>query len=296
MKNKLWVGAATLTLTAAGLVVLPSTAQAARPMAPAPTVVTLSMQGDQAVVSPATVRPGVVEFHVASTFIVPGDEGGPDPLAVILTDNLAAIVGALPSVFGDPSDPLAAAASAQAMRTIHGAGTFYGGGTKGTVWQVRLNPGSYSVLGAQSTAMGLAKPGSFTVEGAPRAGSLHATQATVRAVGPVGKNKWTFTQRGSRPVTWLRFTNRAHELHFMDMAGVKPGTSDADVKKAFQSDGNPTFFTNQGVSFDVVSPGVTVAIKAAVPPGRYLLTCFIPSETDGMPHSLMGMWKLVDVR
>ena len=136
----------------------------------------------------------------------------------------------------------------------------------------------------------------FTVAGEPRQGALHATQATVRAIGPVGNNKWAFTQRGSQPIEWLRFANSAKELHFLDMSGVKPSTTPAMVRKALQSNGNPKFFTGQSLSFDVISPGVTVAIKGPVDAGRYLLDCFIPSETDGMPHALMGMWKLVDVK
>ena len=80
------------------------------------------------------------------------------------------------------------------------------------------------------------------------------------------------------------------------MSGVKPSTTPAMVRKALQSNGNPKFFTGQSLSFDVISPGVTVAIKGPVDAGRYLLDCFIPSETDGMPHALMGMWKLVDVK
>ena len=45
----------------------------------------------------------------------------------------------------------------------------------------------------------------------------------------------------------------------------------------------------------MISPGVVVAVKGPVAPGRYLLTCFVPSESDGMPHAVMGMWKLVTV-
>ena len=180
------------------------------------------------------------------------------------------------------------------MRTIHGAGTFYGGGDKGTTWRVNLTPGTYTVVGVESLAMGLAKPVTFTVAGERRAGALPTTQATVRAAGPVGDNRWVFRQSGA-PVEWLRFTNAAKELHFLDMSGVKAGTTTAMVKKAFSSPAEPKFFTNEAVHFDVISPGVSVAIKGPVAAGGYLVTCFIPSETDGMPHALMGMWKLVDV-
>ncbi len=283
----------TALLGAAALVASPIGSPAGA--APAVPVVTISVAGDQAQVSTPTITPGVVEFHVGATFKVPGPDGGPDPLSVVQTDHLDTILTELPKVFGDTSTPEALAASAQAIQAIHGAGTFYGGGTKGTVWRVLLHPGTYSVFGAQSTAMGMAKPTTFVVAGDARPGTLTATQLSVRAVGAVGASRWSVSQR-SAPVTWVRFTNASHELHFMDMLGVKPGTTPKDVRKGLFGSGEPKFLTGNEVVFDVVSPGVTVAIKATVPSGRYLLVCFMPGETDGMPHALMGMWKLVTVR
>ena len=40
---------------------------------------------------------------------------------------------------------------------------------------------------------------------------------------------------------------------------------------------------------------VSVAIKETMPAGKYVVDCFMPSESDGMPHALMGMWKLFTV-
>ena len=31
-------------------------------------------------------------------------------------------------------------------------------------------------------------------------------------------------------------------------------------------------------------------------PGRYVLLCFIADESDGMPHAVMGMHKVVTLR
>ena len=291
MKKPSLAGAAALALLATGLVAIPSTAQASGNVP----VVKLAVAGNQATISQATMRPGVVEFQVGNTFKIPGPQGGPDPLTVLRTDQLDLILSTLPTVFSQSDDPAAGAASAAAMRTIRAAGTFYGGGAKGMTWQVRLPAGNYTVMGVQSTAMGMAKAASFTVAGEPRPGAIHATQAAVRAVGAVGENRWTFSQPGDRVVEWLRFANAARELHFMDMSGVKPGTTDAMVKKALTSNKQPTFFTDVNLSFDVISPGVAVAIKGPIDAGDYLVDCFIPSEIDGMPHALMGMWKLVDV-
>jgi hypothetical protein len=244
------------------------------------------------------MRPGVVEFHVGKTFVVPGPDGGPDTLSIVRTDQLDQVLSLLPAVFvADPSDPAALAAAAEAIRTIHAITTWYGGAVKGGVWQANLAPGNYFALGVQSTAMGMAKAVAFTVAGDPRPGFLHPTQAVMRAVGPVGNNTWVFRQLGRQPIQWLRFTNAAHELHFMDLGGVAPSTTNAMVKKAVQGPPGPPpkWFTGPDLSFDVISPGVSVAIQEAMPAGKYVVDCFMPSESDGMPHALMGMWKLVTV-
>lgn len=288
MKNRIMASAAALAIAIAGLVLVPANA------ASGPPVVRLSAQADQVVTSQATMRPGVVEFRVGTTFVVPGPDGGPDQLAVVRTDQLPVVLEALKSVFADASTPEALAAAAQGMRTVNGVATFYGGGGKGTTWQVDLPAGNYSVVGVPSAVFGLTKPATFTVAGEPRAGELPATQATIRAVGPVGDNRWTFRQSGA-PVKWLRFANASREIHFLDMAGVKPGTTAGDVRKAFASPAEPKFFTGRGLTVEVISPGVVIAVKGPVAPGRYLLTCFVPSESDGMPHAVMGMWKLVTV-
>jgi hypothetical protein len=289
MKHRIMASASALAIVVTGLTFVPAHA------ASGPPVVRISAQGDQVVVSQATMRPGVVEFRVGPTFVVPGPDGGPDQLAVVRTDQLPLVLESLQTVFADPEAPGAAAAAAQGMRTINGAATFYGGGGKGTQLQVALPAGNYSVVGIPSAVFGLTKPATFTVAGEPRAGALPATQATVRAIGPVGDNRWTFRQSGA-PVRWLRFANASKEIHFLDMAGVKAGTTSADVRKAFTRPGEPKFFTGEGLVVEVISPGVVVAVKARVAPGGYLLTCFVPSESDGMPHALMGMWKLVSVR
>ena len=294
MRTRLWAGAGALALITTALTTIGGPAGAAPQSSPP--VVTIAFSGDQATISQATMRPGVVEFRVGKTIVIPGDQGGPDTLSIIRTDHLDQLLAAVPGLFGDPSDPAAAAAAVSAIRTIHAIGTVYGGGHKGMVWQVNLPAGNYYAIAVNATAMGLAQPVAFTVAGAPRNAVLHSTQAAVRAVGTVGHNHWEFDQPGGRAISWLRFTNKSHELHFLDMAGVDPSTTNAMVKKALNSPAEPNFFTGPNLNFDVMSPGVTVAIKAGLPAGKYLLTCFMPSESDGMPHALMGMYKLVDVK
>jgi hypothetical protein len=292
MKKSLGVGAAAIALVSLGLVAVPGPAQAAGSVA----VVGIAVVGDQAGISQSVIQPGIVEFHVGNTFTIPGPDGGPDTISIVRTDQLDSVLSLLPSVFTQSQDPAALAAAGQAMKAIHGITTWYGGAGKGGVWRVNLPVGNYYALGVQSTAMGMAKPVAFTVTGPARAGILPKTQMTIRAVGPVGHNKWTTRQVGAQPVEWITFANAAHEIHFMDINGVKPTTTDAMVKKGFASPNPPNIFTGFNANFDVISPGVRVAIKQALKPGKYLVDCFIPSESDGMPHALMGMWKLFDVK
>jgi hypothetical protein len=212
------------------------------------------------------------------------------------TDQFDLVMATFPAVFGDPTDPAAGAASAQAMRTIRENATFYGGGLEGTTYQVRLPAGTYYLLGVQSAAMGLTKPAMFTVSGQPRKGALHSTKGKIRAESVKGGgNKWVTAGLRTMGNGWLKFTNASKELHFVDMLGVKPKTTLAQVNKAFQSNKPPKIFTGNDYTYEVVSPGVSVAIKGPIKPGRYLLTCFVPSEIDGTPHAFMGMLKLVTV-
>jgi len=293
MKTRVLAGVAGTALLLTSLTVSATPAAAA-----APPKVTISVSGDQVVVSQSQMRPGIVEFTVGKTFTVPGDGpfSGPEQLTVMRTDQFDLVMAQFAAVFADGSAPGAGAAAAQAMRTIRENSTWYGGGYKGTTYQVRLPAGTYYVLGTASTPQGLTKPATFTVSGEPRKGTLHPTSATILAVSTKdGGNAWRTRGLGSLGDGWLRFTNAAKELHFLGMMGVKPKTTDAQIAKAFASDSPPKFATGQDYSFEVISPGVRVAIKGPIKAGRYLLDCFVPSETDGMPHAFMGMLKLVNV-
>ena len=53
-------------------------------------------------------------------------------------------------------------------------------------------------------------------------------------------------------------------------------------------------FISSGVDPAICSPMVNFDRYST----RYffVLDCFMPSEADGMPHALMGMWKLFTVK
>ncbi len=294
MKTKSLVGLVTAVLLPVSLVATASPASAVALRA-APPKVTIAIAGDQATISQATMRPGVVEFSVGDTVIVPGPDGGPEQLAVVRTDQLDYVLQQFGAVFGDPTDPAAGAAAAQGMRNIRQASTWYGGGSPGTTFQVVLPAGNYYVLGVQTAAMGLVKPAPFTVSGERRKGQLHSTTGTIRAVSTKGGgNAFVTKGLGTMGNGWLKFANSAKEIHFLGMGGVKTGTKNGQIRKFFQGSA-PTFFTKTQYAVDVISPGISIAVKGPFKPGRYLIDCFVPSETDGMPHALMGMWSLVDI-
>lgn len=283
----------TCVIAALALAVIPAPALAADA---SPARLTLSVVGTQAQASAAQIRPGVVEVTIGDTFTIPGDEPAPDQLAIVSTADLPYVLSQFGAIFGDPTAPGAGAAAAQGMRNVRAATTWYGGGFKGTTYQVVLPAGTYYVLGIQSTVMGLAQPGTFTVAGEPRRGSLHETSAKIAAVStPDGGNKWRASGLGGLKDGWLLFENRSKEIHFLAMSGVKPRTNNAQVQQALTSPDQPAFFTGTNFIFEVISPNVRVAIKGPFASGRYLVDCFVPSEVDGMPHALMGMWKLVRV-
>ena len=130
-------------IAALALAVIPAPALAADA---SPARLTLSVVGTQAQASAAQIRPGVVEVTIGDTFTIPGDEPAPDQLAIVSTADLPYVLSQFGAIFGDPTAPGAGAAAAQGMRNVRAATTWYGGGFKGTTYQVVLPAGTYYVL------------------------------------------------------------------------------------------------------------------------------------------------------
>jgi hypothetical protein len=93
--------------------------------------------------------------------------------------------------------------------------------------------------------------------------------------------------------------NEADELHEMQIQPVKPGTTDADIQAFFdalaagQNPGPPPF-TGPASGVGAISPQGTVEIETrGLPAGTYVLLCFIPDDTTGIPHAFEGMHKVV---
>jgi hypothetical protein len=86
-------------------------------------------------------------------------------------------------------------------------------------------------------------------------------------------------------------TNRAHEPHFVVLQHVKKHTTKGDVMSDLQSP-TPTHFLKGGTDTGVISPHHTFVWAYHLPRGKYAVTCFWPSKSDGMPHAFMGMISL----
>lgn len=95
------------------------------------------------------------------------------------------------------------------------------------------------------------------------------------------------------------FSNNADVIHFMNLEPVKPGTTDRDVQRFFDSILNgknnvpPPFRAGPTGGNDVVSPGNSLQVTYDLPAGRYVMVCFVADEQTGIPHAFMGMHKVV---
>jgi hypothetical protein len=94
---------------------------------------------------------------------------------------------------------------------------------------------------------------------------------------------------------WMRIGNVSDQPHFVVMQRVKDGTTPKMVRRTLKHGlrGNPAWALKANTSTGVISPHRTQALSTSLPRGKYLLACFWPDDETGMPHILMGMWKLV---
>ena len=291
-KSKLIKSGVALSLMFAGLIAVPQTLSAAPTDPP---IINLGGYAKKTTISKTTFAPGVVEFHVTTAPLNP--DGVSDNVLILKTDKIDLVLEQIKLVFTAAQTPAGAAKSALSMRTVHQYATVYGGGGKGTVWQVNLPAGNYYAITTEAVIFGEGKPVKFTVTGSPdTVSSLRATQLSFEASGVVGANQWAVTQTG-KSVQWVQFANNSQEFHFLFSQGVKSSTTKSMISGSLTSNKEPTFFNNlQTVDFEAISPGVTVVFKQAWKAGKHLVVCFIPGENDGTPHALQGMWKLFTVK
>jgi hypothetical protein len=244
----------------------------ARAGAGEPKVVKLRATESKVKIDDAKFRPGVTEFRVKET----AKKGS--SLIILETDDLDRAFKLLGTAFsGGPG-------SADAMKKFDRIVTIYGGGHSGARWQVKLTEGAYYVLDIKTNALT-----TFRVKGEKRPAKMMRPDSTITTTKD---NQFETSGRLMGP--WIAFHNHSREIHFMDAARVAERTTGSDVRKALESPKDPKWIRPGGFTFEVESPGVKTVYRQDVDDGKYLLACFMPSEEqDGVPHAMMGMWKLV---
>ena len=95
----------------------------------------------------------------------------------------------------------------------------------------------------------------------------------------------------------VKVTNQADQPHFLVLQHVKDSTTNAQVRKFIKSGarGNPSWGLKEAADSGVISPGTSQLLSYDLPPGKYFIACFWPDYFTGMPHFMMGMWKLVTI-
>jgi hypothetical protein len=93
----------------------------------------------------------------------------------------------------------------------------------------------------------------------------------------------------------VKIANQADQPHFLVLQRVKSSTTNAQVRKFIKSgaQGNPSWGLKGGADTGVLSGGKSQLFSYDLKPGKYFVACFWPDYFTGMPHFMMGMWKLV---
>ena len=173
--------------------------------------------------------------------------------------------------------------------------TAIGGTGTGTDLLVRLDPGTYYLADTaiQSTTSDLVTVvhvgGGWTKTSTPR------VTGTITAVGDMDWAKWprTIGHEGT-----LKFVNASSDWHFVELLQLKPGVTYAQLKDVVENGGDPSTIsspTAADYSTGVISPHHTQLSTYDLPKGHYALMCWWPDE-NGMPHAVMGMFRLIDLR
>jgi hypothetical protein len=92
-------------------------------------------------------------------------------------------------------------------------------------------------------------------------------------------------------------TNKADQPHFIEFQRVKQGTTNAQVRRFFKNgaQGQPSWALRASEGSGVITQGQHSALWINLPRGEYVIACFWPDFRTGMPHALMGMWKLIQL-
>ena len=180
-----------------------------------------------------------------------------------------------------------------AIKRVDTRVTWYGGAeaTKNHPgrYSVTLPAGKYLIVDQSGPAGAL-----LTVTGAlqPRAW-IHNDSTIVGTGGDRFRAPKVIPNSG-----WTVFKDTSDEPHFLVIQHVKRGTTRHMITRYFKS-GNqaePPFALPETTSSGVISGGSQILFHYNLPAGRYVLMCFWPSDESGMPHAMMGMYRMINLR
>jgi hypothetical protein len=134
-----------------------------------------------------------------------------------------------------------------------------------------------------------------------RCASAAARTSDATAHQPRRACSWTAPIASYRRARCVRGLIRVHNvsdtLHFLSLAPVKPGTTDANVQAFLDGSSSASpLIDGPGAELNVLSPARQARLSWNLPPGTYVMLCFIADDETGMPHAVMGMHKVVVLR
>jgi hypothetical protein len=122
-----------------------------------------------------------------------------------------------------------------------------------------------------------------------------ATHPAIAHTGYVNALSYGFANGRLPAAGTIRVGNVSDQPHVVELQHVKASTTRRDVARFIKSGAhhNPPWALPQGDGTGVVSPYRHMMFRYHLPAGKYLMLCYWPSDDNGMPHYMMGMWKLV---
>jgi hypothetical protein len=88
------------------------------------------------------------------------------------------------------------------------------------------------------------------------------------------------------------------ELHEATFRPTQPGVTDQYISDFYDAldaglPTGPSPWTDAQHGFNAMSPGQVAIFHLNLPPGRYALACYVPSDETGRAHAHMGMHQMV---
>lgn len=282
-------GLAGLAVTAAG-----SAAQAA-PRWQDRSCVGVSEAGTTVTVSQTVLRAGTNCFTVSTTNPAQPGSSSASPTLFHPVPGVS-----LSKLLADAKDEFSStlATAAKGTRELNRDGRFFGlamvvPGHPETVTE-NLQPGTYWI-GDVAATIGAGKPAHLVRITVLPGWDFRYLHADVFVEATLADRFVPSTRTWPHEGSYL-FANVSDTIHFMELVPVKNGTTDAQVQAYFNSGAQgPPPFGKAGPAGgnDVATPGNFLRVSYDLPPGTYVLLCFVADDMTGMPHAFMGMHLVI---